>query len=269
MPLPTPFTFSQASLQDYADCPRRFQLRYIERLSYPAIESEPTLENERHQQEGEAFHRLTQQYLLGIPAEKVGKLASSPNLERWWDNFLANFSFNRQTDTLYPEMNLSAPLAGARLMAKYDLILVSDTPIVTIYDWKTYRKRPKNEFLVARLQTRVYRALLARAGAHLNGGRPISPENIEMVYWFADFPNDPARFRYDAAQYQRDWDFLEKTAKELASQADFPPTDETRHCAYCTYRSYCDRGIRAGDGDTIESELTLDISLEQVQEIEL
>ena len=34
-------TLSQSSLQDYVDCARRFQLRYLDRLSYPAIESEP------------------------------------------------------------------------------------------------------------------------------------------------------------------------------------------------------------------------------------
>ena len=36
--LPAQFAFSQSSLQDYADCPRRFQLRYLDKLIYPAIE---------------------------------------------------------------------------------------------------------------------------------------------------------------------------------------------------------------------------------------
>ncbi|NCT22292.1 PD-(D/E)XK nuclease family protein, partial [bacterium] len=61
----SPFTFSQSSLQDYADCPRRFQLRYIEQLAWPAVETEPALENERRQQEGLLFHRLAQQHLIG------------------------------------------------------------------------------------------------------------------------------------------------------------------------------------------------------------
>ena len=39
--LPPQFAFSQSSLQDYMDCPRRFQLRYLDRLIYPAAESEP------------------------------------------------------------------------------------------------------------------------------------------------------------------------------------------------------------------------------------
>ncbi len=69
--LPAQFAFSQSSLQDYADCPRRFQLRYLDKLIYPAAETEPALENEKHLQEGQNFHRLAQQYLLGIPTEKL------------------------------------------------------------------------------------------------------------------------------------------------------------------------------------------------------
>ena len=33
------------------DCAQRFKLRYLDRLSYPAAETEPTLENEKHLQE--------------------------------------------------------------------------------------------------------------------------------------------------------------------------------------------------------------------------
>jgi len=60
MTLPTHFT--QASLQDYADCPRRFQLRYVERVAWPALEADSALENERHMQQGIAFHRLAHQH---------------------------------------------------------------------------------------------------------------------------------------------------------------------------------------------------------------
>src|SRR5512139_3641347 len=78
---------SQSSLQDYVDCAQLFKLRYLDRLSYPAVETEPALENEKHQQEGEYFHRLVQQYLIGIPAEQIAKFANTPNLQRWWENF--------------------------------------------------------------------------------------------------------------------------------------------------------------------------------------
>jgi len=271
---------SQSSLQDYVDCARRFKLRYIDRLSYPAVESEPVLENEKHLQEGEYFHRLAQQYLIGIPSEPIGKLANTPNLQRWWENFITSKDLTslrlhsgvlrKNLAGLYPEFTLSTPLGSFRLLAKYDLIAIENDK-VTIYDWKTYRKRPRNEWLAARMQTRVYRALLVNAGAHLNNGKAFEPEQIEMVYWFADFPNDPARFTYTSAQYQRDWDLLLKLADEIKSASDFPLTEDTAKCLYCSYRSYCQRGVKAVDVDQAEAETEaeelFDVNFEQIGEI--
>lgn len=261
---------SQSSLQDYVDCSLRFKLRYLERLTYPAIESEPALENEKHQQEGEYFHRLAQQYLIGIPRDQVGKLANTPNLQRWWDNFSQHFPSLEALGSIYTEHSLSAPLGRYRLLAKYDLIAVRDGK-ATIYDWKTYRKRPRSEWLSARMQTRVYRAMIVRAAAHLNQGQPFTPEQVEMVYWFADFPNEPARFAYTSAQYQRDWDVLTKLADEIVGTSSYAQTDDRQKCAYCTYRSYCERGIGAGDWDEAETEMQaeelFDVNFEQIGEI--
>ncbi|MCX6059252.1 MAG: PD-(D/E)XK nuclease family protein [Chloroflexi bacterium] len=271
-------SLSQSSLQDYNDCPRRFELRYIQHLAYPAIESEPALENEKHQQEGEYFHRLVQQHLIGIPAEQVSKLANTDNLQRWWENYinakdltgLAQRPVGRDLSGLYAETTLSAPLGKFRLVAKYDLIAIGNDHAI-IFDWKTYRKRPKNEWLHIRWQTRVYRALLVQAGAHLNGGKSFTPEQIEMVYWFADFPTEPAKFIYKADQYKRDWDALIKISDEITNASSFPKTDDVAKCSYCPYRSYCDRGIRAGDVADAEletaSEELFDINFEQIGEI--
>jgi CRISPR/Cas system-associated exonuclease Cas4 (RecB family) len=276
-------TLSQSSLQDYVDCARRFQLRYLERLSYPAVESEPALENEKHLQEGEYFHRLVQQYLIGIPGEHISKLANTPNLQRWWENFLADKDLRGLTPLrsasgalredlggLYPEATLSAPLGNYRLLAKYDLIAIGDGKVV-IYDWKTYRRRPRNEWLSARMQTRVYRALLVHAGAHLNDGQPFQPKQVEMVYWFSDYPDDPARFPYTSAGYKRDWDTLVKLAEEIHDASSFPLTDDRAKCSYCPYRSYCDRGVRAGDVEQAEAETEaeelFDVNFEQIGEI--
>jgi CRISPR/Cas system-associated exonuclease Cas4 (RecB family) len=271
-------TLSQSSLQDYQDCPRRFELRYLQRLAYPAVETEPALENEKHQREGEYFHRLVQQHLIGIPAEQVGKLANTENLQRWWENYihakdLTSFTSSpkgKNLSSLYPEVTLSAPLGKFRLVAKYDLIAV-DKDRATIFDWKTYRRRPKNEWLHVRWQTRVYRALLAQAGAHLNGGNSFTPEQIEMVYWFADFPSEPARFPYKSDQFKRDWDALIRIADEIDTISNYPKTDEVSKCSYCPYRSYCNRGVRAGDAADAEAETEaeelFDVNFEQIGEI--
>src|SRR3972149_5915396 len=248
--MPELTTLSQSSLQDYHDCPRRFELRYLQRLAYPAVETEPALENEKHQQDGEYFHRLVQQHLIGIPAEQVNKLANTDNLQRWWENYinapdlrvLTSSPKGKEFGGLHAEVTLSAPLGKFRLVAKYDLIAI-DKNKVTIYDWKTYRKRPKNEWLAVRWQTRVYRALLVQAGAHLNNGTPFEPEQIEMIYWFADFPTEPARFVYKEDQYKRDWDALTRLSEEIASASSgsttlttgFPKTDDVSKCNYCLY----------------------------------
>lgn len=260
---------SQSSLQDYVDCSLRFKLRYLDRLSYPAIESEPALENEKHQREGEYFHRLLQQHLVGISAAKIARLANTANLERWWSNW-QHFIAQQELGNSSPEVTLSAPLGNYRLLAKYDLISVRDGK-ATIYDWKTYRKRPRDEWLAARMQTRVYRAMLVQAGGHLNNGQPFEPEQVEMIYWFADFPDEPARFAYTSAQYERDWALLLKLSEEVGSASSYPQTDDRQKCNFCTYRSYCERGVLAGDiglGEAeMEAEELFDVNFEQIGEI--
>ena len=268
--LPTPFKFSQSSLQDYHDCPRRFQLRYIEQLAWPAVESEPTHEYEQHQIEGSLFHRMVQQQIIGVPAGKIGKLAQSENLMRWWAAY-EQFAPALSGYTLYPEHTLSAPLGDDRVMAKFDLIAIKVGEKAIIYDWKTYRKRPRNEHLATRWQTRLYPALLAQAGLRLNGGKKILPEQIEMVYWFANFPHESAVFAYNDAKFQRDWDSVEKIIAEIKAVNEFPMSEDEHPCRFCSFRSYCDRGKKAGSWDEMEAETEAEenftLDFEQIGEI--
>jgi RecB family exonuclease len=266
------FTFSQTSLQDYFDCPRRFQLRYIEQLVWPAIETEPMLENERRQQEGQLFHRMIQQHLAGLPGEKLSRLASTPNLQRWWEKYLKH-DFKISDYAKYAELTIGAPVGAQRLLAKYDLLAILPGQKALIFDWKTTRKRPRNEWMAVRMQTRVYRALMVQAGPYLNGGAPIGPEQVEMIYWYADFPSEPAHFPYNTAQYQRDWDALTSMIKEIGHHRYFPLTDELKRCNYCPFRSYCDRGEKAGtmieaEEETESTSNEFKLNFEQIAEIE-
>jgi hypothetical protein len=263
--------FSQGSLQDYADCRRRFQLRYLLKLAWPALEAEPVLENEAAMQQGALFHRLIQQRLLGIPAERLTPLAKGSDLSRWWQNYL-EFTYPAAT-ALYPEVTLSMPLAGCRLVAKYDLVLIDPDGRATIYDWKTSRKRPKRAWLLERLQTRVYPFLLAQAGTHLGQGRPFSPEQIAMIYWFAEAPNEPEIISYSADQCTKDEAYLKSLIAEIngLSPAAFTLTPNIERCRFCTYRSLCDRGIEAGDMHESDMELEpapeAEFDFEQIAEI--
>ncbi len=266
------FPFSQSSLQDYVDCPRRFQLRYIEHLAWPAIETEPLLENEHRLKEGQLFHRMVQQHLIGLPVEKLTRFAGTPELSRWWDNYLGH-EFNLEGYIRYTELTLSAPVGMHRLLAKYDLLAVIPGQKLIIFDWKTTQKRPRDEWMAARMQTRIYRSLIVQAGMHLNSESPITPEQIEMIYWYADFPSDPARFPYQASQYKRDWDAISGMIKEIGQHRYFPLTDDEKKCAYCPYRSYCNRGVKAGTTGEAEAELSaaeieFTLNFEQIAEIE-
>ena len=284
MTLPPDFQFSQGSLQDYVDCPRRFQLRYLLRLAWPALEAEPALENERHLQQGSAFHRLVHQHLLGIPQERLSSTVADETLLRWWHNYLLAPPVDLPPDR-HPEIVLSGSVSGHRLIAKYDLVAVEAGRRVIIVDWKTSRKQPRRKWLAERLQTRVYPYLLVQAGAHLNGGRPLQPEQVEMVYWFANFPAHSERFAYDGAQYEADGVYLASLIDEIKGLAlsspkepadeVFPLTAEDRRCHYCRYRSLCQRGVGAGafdgaDDDLVQEDLSrLDFDFEQIAEVEL
>ena len=268
-PLPAPFIFSQSSLQDYSDCERRFYLRYIEKLAWPAVESEPVLEYEARMIEGQLFHRLIHQYWLGLPIDKLTKMANTPNLIQWWHNFI-DYDFNIKQHKMFPELFLNSQIGNHRLIAKYDLVAIKEDKI-TIFDWKTYTRKPREDKLARTYQTRVYRSLLVQAGGFLTEKGTMIPEWVEMVYWLANYPSQPIRFDYKSAQFKRDWQHLDVLISRIESQDEFPMTSDEKKCSYCLYRSYCDRGISASPYDEeFESNLEVsDLTFDNISEIEL
>jgi hypothetical protein len=280
MNLPTDFQFSQASLQDFNDCRRRFLLRHIQRLSWPALETEPALEQERFLQQGAAFHRLAQQLLLGIPASRLESMIHDADLQGWWNHFLQIAPGLKDSAEagwrLYPEISLSIPLRETRLVAKFDLLVVTPENKMLIYDWKTSRKKPRRQWLEKRLQTRVYPYVLGSGGASLNQGQPVQPGQVEMVYWFASHPGQEERFVYDTNTRQADEAYLTGLMDTISAlkEDDFHLTMDEKRCAFCAYRSLCNRGISAGlaaeqDEDyQAEGESALEIDFDQIAEIE-
>jgi len=270
--LPDFFPFTQSSLRDYLDCPRRFQLRYVLEQPWPAVESEPLLERERLADLGRRFHQMAQRHTVGLPVEQIAASAQDPELARWWWNYLSVPPRDLPSSVRRAEVMLTAPLGAHRLAAKYDLLALEPGRRAVIVDWKTERKRPSRAQLAASprgAQTRVYRYVLVEAGAALNGGRPIEPEQVTLVYWFAEFPAEPEVFPYDSAQHAEDAAYLANLVSEIAARADaeWPKTSDETRCRFCVYRSLCGRGVVAGAGDETEAEFDLDIEIAQVEEI--
>jgi len=279
--LPDGFVFSQSNLQDYADCPRRFQLRYVEAQPWPAVQSEPLLERERHARRGDRFHRLVQRHQVGIdPALLSPLVADDPDLAAWWQAYLTYTDLHALPGRRLPEHMLVTDLDGHRLQAKYDLLVVDPSGAVTIFDWKTYARVPSRVWFESRLQTRVYRYVLAKTGVGPGAELP-GPDAVRMIYWLPTSPTAPVVFGYSPREFEQDEAALSALLTSLdeklsvgssrAIPAIWPlTTDETR-CQFCEYRSLCARGTIAGiardewiDSDFNPSDL---LSLEDVEEI--
>lgn len=260
MILPERFRFSQGNLQDFVDCRRRFLLRHVLRQAWPAVESEPFIENEQFMQQGQQFHHLVHQFFIGIPPEKLTANIQDPELASWWNDFLAYTdqltSSKKWEDLLvYPEITLTYPVEGYYIVAKFDLIVISPDGGAVIYDWKTSRMRPKQSWLHQRLQTRVYPYLLARSDIINKQGIRVNLEQIEMKYWFANFSDQMEVFKYNKARFQEDQEYLRNLISLIIrlDDDDFTLTADEMKCRYCVYRSLCDRGTAAGElGEQIQ-----------------
>lgn len=252
MKLPEGFAFSQSNLQDFVDCSYRFYLKNILHAKWPALVVDNAIDFENHSLAGARFHQLIQQYLIGIPEPILNKLAAvdkETHLYEWWEQFLLHVP-PKLIGEKYPEMLLSSHLNGYRLIAKYDLILIlKDAPEMIIFDWKTSHNKPKEAWLLERIQTRMYRFILAQSGAPLINQEYIKPEKITMRYWYSQFPETLIQLPYDTVTFEEDLAYFSSLIENILSKPKeaFIKTSNWKKCRYCIYRSYCDRGVEAGD----------------------
>jgi hypothetical protein len=246
--LPSDFQFTPASLQDFVDCPARFYLRHIRQMRYPAPEAEPLGEVERHAARAAQFRQLIRQAELGIPAKALEASIHDDVVGSWWKAHQAHPPADLPPSRKC-EVVLSTPLAGRRLAARCDLLAIAPERAVIVL-WKTAPRRPPRAWLEQRVESIALPYLLARAGAHLNGGTAFAPENIRLVYWFAASPDAPETFDYSAARFERDEAHLNALAADIlerAGEAAFELTDNIERCRFCSYRALHDRGTQAGD----------------------
>jgi len=269
MNLPDDFVFSQSALQDFAECARRFELRYINEIQWPALETQSALEFEATMQKGKEFHHLLHQHALGVPAESLEKTINDDSLRLWWQHYLDWQQENLPAER-HPEITLTAALNDQLLMAKYDLIACKPDGEFLIVDWKT-GKFPKSPGRLAdRMQSLIYPFVLERAGSWLNGGKPIPPERIRMIYWFAE-DGRAVEFPLTAEKLGAIESRLASLLDEIRNRTEFPLTQNERLCRFCVYRSLCERGVEAGELSELNAESdpseAISLDLDALEEI--
>ena len=205
------FQLNQASLQDFQECRRRFYLRHVLKINWPGHQTDQMEQQQLRIQQGIAFHRLVHQHIIGLPEDRLSAIASETGLDRWWQSYLQH-PIPDLHDKVHAETSLSAPVADHRLVAKYDLVIVG--PEVQVVDWKTSKRRSE-AWLKSRMQTRIYQYLMVLAGGDLNGS--IEPEQLVMIYWFADDPRDPVQLSYSKSQFEQDGQDLLELIEEIQS----------------------------------------------------
>jgi len=241
--LPRDFIFSQNNLQMYSDCKRLFLLKVIKNLEWPANDTEPVKVQEERMAFGSQFHLLCSQFFYGIPDELLLQSIENDELLRWWK---ACFSLGfRPSTNHFPEKAITIPFGGFRLTAHFDLLVNEPDGSHTIYDWKTNLKLPSKQLVMNRLQTLVYPVVL---GKFLNFEHATNLNQINMIYWYPEFPDQPHKFSFDHENLKQKESELISLIQDISefSPEDFNMTDNFKRCQICNYRSFCNRGDKAG-----------------------
>lgn len=271
MNLPATFVFSAKNLQSYADCPRRFQLRYADRWRPPtmtAAETQGELEYEKRLRQGARLHQLAKLSQQGIPHDLLKAAIQDDKVALWFDELLSS-GLHDLPGTRLPEKRLQTSLNGRQLMAKVDLLAFEPGGELVIVDWKTGNYVPDRESLRQRWQTIVYLYVAAKAGAHLVGA-PLPAERVRLEYVYLARGGQRVSFAYSPAQMRDDEALLSGLLNEIQNASDFPLTSESRHCRFCAYRVHCERGeagsLHQVDFDELDEGDDAELDFEQIGE---
>ncbi|MFN3704759.1 MAG: PD-(D/E)XK nuclease family protein [Thermoflexales bacterium] len=270
-------TFSQHSLSDFQDCPRRFYLRYVAQQAWPAPdETSGGLGQDEldYLRQGRTLHRWIERHWLNISPSNAQWERAPSTLRQWWERFRQT-SFDHLPPIRQPEVELVADLGGYRLYARFDLLAYDEAlESVVIVDWKTmgFPQPPSYDFWCKRMQTRVYLYVLVTAGAALFAGRAPAPERCSIWYWLANHPEAPwVRVPYTQAAYELDRRQLGELVAEIArrkDEQDFEQTLDQRQCARCVYRLLCQRTSSSTTDWLLDDDLPLPDDIASVQELE-
>jgi CRISPR/Cas system-associated exonuclease Cas4 (RecB family) len=272
---PLSINYNQSNLQDFKECPRRFQLKHLEEISWPSATSMPLSEFERVIQLGNQFHHLAHQYLVGIKPELIQTSIQDAGLVEMWNKFI-DFVKSLSGCDLFSEQTLHTTIKGHTVIAKFDLIVKKADQYI-IFDWKTSQNIPPLSYLSDRAQTLLYPYILLISGSELFGDTQIKPGQILFNYFYP-LSSDPVVSIPYSEKIHKEFDttlanFIDTITSLYNSENNFPLTTDHSKCNLCQFRSICNRGIEAADLSIIDlydwedlSDVQFDI--DNIQELE-
>ena len=251
------FCFSQSNLETYTKCQRRFFLRYVRRLQWPASPAVVEDDFERAIGRGRLFHSLVVQETLGIDVAGMVRQSKDGLLGKWWRNYLHHEPVSLPQGKTFSEVEISVPLGKNRLLARFDRVVFAGDGSVWIVDWKTGKNKPAFASYKNSWQTLVYRYVMAEGGRVLTQGRAIAPEKIVMVYWHPGYPERLQPIRYSQSDHVQARKRLESQVKlmgERRFESDFQKTANEASCSHYQYSAYCERAHVPGCEWEVEEE---------------
>ncbi|MFQ5399148.1 MAG: PD-(D/E)XK nuclease family protein [Anaerolineae bacterium] len=249
-----PLILSVGKLATFLACRRRFQLRTLAHLPWPASPLDETAEAAVAR--GRHFHQLIERHFLGL--ELFLETIADAQLGRWWRLFQESGPPLPDGRPL-PEVQLTLPIGRHLLTGRFDLVVLgtdetTGAATAHIFDWKTGRALDETA-LKQEWQTRLYLAMLTEGGGALLGqmGIRFNPDNVAITYWYVTQPEAPRTIRYSQPRHAQNWAEIEALVAEIDKALDgdtWPMTEDWSQCRACAYQAHCQRQ-EAGSGGVV------------------
>ena len=204
--------YSPNMLKVYVECPKKFEYKYIQKVSVP---QKLTLF-----EKGKKIHALANYYLKGFDVEKMEKVLKPEELSVW--NVLKSNEYFNKT-FVNSEYNLSCKISDFWIGGRLDAV-VKDAVFYYILDYKTgsVPKNPEKDF-----QTMVYLLCLSDF---------LKTNDLSFVY--IDLKNQ-SQYKID---FDKNLEAIYKTEliriiTEIVNAKRFIQNCEA--CRFCEYKKLC------------------------------
>lgn len=208
-------SFSTNMLKTFDNCPFKYYLKFIEKISMP--------QNPEIFEKGKKIHALANYYHRGNDISKL-ETALNDSEKNIWENLKNNEYFSKQC--IKSEYPITAKIDNVWIFGRLDAI-VKDGENYFILDYKTgsIPKNPEFDF-----QTMIY----------LICADLILKEKKSLSFVYIDLKNNENKIieftQTLKEQYQT---ILKQKCHEISSIQNFTEKKNSQHCMFCEYKKIC------------------------------